>query len=237
MNSCMTKSLPLLSAAVGAVATTAVFLLASATQDPQQGPREQMVWTLDDNGNPSQRVTLRSTGNDEWQPVLWTSFYPNGKKSAEGVKVDGERVPDKWKNWDQEGKPVDRMAQVASLRKAITELMAKPEHTDENIEVQHLLIGFKGAPRMTATRSKDQAEELAADLFAQLQNGGDMDALVKAHTDDSYPGKYPMTTSSRRQMVAGFGNVGWRLAVGEIGVAPHDPKSSPFGWHIIKRIK
>lgn len=38
-------------------------------------------------------------------------------------------------------------------------------------------------------------------------------------------------------MVPGFGNVGWRLQPGEIGVAPYDAKKSPYGWHIIKRLK
>jgi hypothetical protein len=31
--------------------------------------------------------------------------------------------------------------------------------------------------------------------------------------------------------------VGFFLAVNEIGLAEHDPRSSPYGWHIIKRIK
>ena len=33
------------------------------------------------------------------------------------------------------------------------------------------------------------------------------------------------------------GNVGWRLKVGEIGTAGFDAKNSPYGWHIIKRLK
>jgi parvulin-like peptidyl-prolyl isomerase len=36
-------------------------------------------------------------------------------------------------------------------------------------------------------------------------------------------------------MVAAFGDVAWRLDVGEFGVAPFDPKDSPYGWHIIQR--
>jgi parvulin-like peptidyl-prolyl isomerase len=38
-------------------------------------------------------------------------------------------------------------------------------------------------------------------------------------------------------MVPAFGDVGFTLRVGEIGLAPHDPTTSPFGWHVIKRIE
>lgn len=46
-----------------------------------------------------------------------------------------------------------------------------------------------------------------------------------------------MTKAGRSGMVAGFGNVGFRLKVGEIGVAPWHEKDSPYGWHVIKRVK
>jgi hypothetical protein len=133
----------------------------------------------------------------------------------------------------------DPAAMVAAMNKAIEELEARTEHDASSVEVQHLLVSFKGAPRMPAsvTRSPEEAEALAADLWTRLQAGEDFLSLIEKHTDDSPPGIYPMTTSSRRQMVPGFGNVGWRLEVGEYGVAPKDPDASPFGWHIIKRLK
>ncbi|MGE0552335.1 MAG: peptidylprolyl isomerase [Gemmatimonadales bacterium] len=46
------------------------------------------------------------------------------------------------------------------------------------------------------------------------------------------PDYYP-----RQGMAPAFGDVGWRLQVGQIGVAPFDPDKSPFGWHIIKRVE
>ena len=39
----------------------------------------------------------------------------------------------------------------------------------------------------------------------------------------------------RGQMVPGFGNIGFALEVGEIGISNFDKIDSPFGWHIIKR--
>ena len=41
----------------------------------------------------------------------------------------------------------------------------------------------------------------------------------------------------RTRMVPAFGNVGWRLEDGEFGVAGHDPRTSPYGWHIIKLLE
>jgi hypothetical protein len=118
------------------------------------------------------------------------------------------------------------------------ELMAKPEQPVESIEIQHILIAFQGAPRMKGiTRSKDEAKALAQKVFAEALAGGDFDTLVKQHTNDSAPGIYPLNQTSRKGMVKSFGDVGWRLKVGEVGVAVWDEKASPFGWHIIKRLK
>ena len=41
----------------------------------------------------------------------------------------------------------------------------------------------------------------------------------------------------RSRMVGAFGDVGFPLEVGEIGLANYDPDTSKYGWHIIKRIK
>jgi hypothetical protein len=41
----------------------------------------------------------------------------------------------------------------------------------------------------------------------------------------------------RTGMVPAFGDVGFVLTLNEIGLAEHDPRTSPYGWHIIKRIK
>ena len=41
----------------------------------------------------------------------------------------------------------------------------------------------------------------------------------------------------RDNMVPAFGNVGFPLALGEIGVADYDPSTSPYGYHVIKRVE
>jgi foldase protein PrsA len=120
----------------------------------------------------------------------------------------------------------------------IKTLMAKSEQPDESIEIQHILIAFKGVPRVrNVTRTKDEANALAKQVYAEIVAGGDFGALVKQYTNDSFPGIYPLTKAGRKGMVQGFGDVGFRLKVGEVGVAPYDTTTSPFGWHIIKRLK
>lgn len=122
------------------------------------------------------------------------------------------------------------------------------------ITVQHCLIGFEGSvPGKPIVRSQSEAEKLAEELFAKALAGDDFSEIVATHTDDSPPGIYKMAnegfpgdmTSSvpsnhiyaRSGMVPAFGNTGFPLKVGEVGLAVYDPEVSPYGWHIIKRIK
>ena len=117
------------------------------------------------------------------------------------------------------------------------------------ITVQHCLIGFVGSvPGKEIHRSKEAAAELAAELLQKANSGEDFDAIVTAYTNDSPPGIYQMANTglpadsragvySRDKMVPAFGDVGFKLEVGEYGMSTHDQTASPFGWHIIKRLK
>ena len=119
----------------------------------------------------------------------------------------------------------------------------------EFVTVQHILIGFSGSvPGKPIQRTQEDAAKLAEEVFAMAKKGDDFDALVKKYTDDAFPGKYEMANFNvevpagaqifpRGRMVAAFGDVGFPLEVGEIGMATFDPQKSQFGWHIIKRVK
>ena len=126
----------------------------------------------------------------------------------------------------------------------------EPSH----VAVQHILIAFYGSlPGKFIRRTQSQAQELANDLLEQAKAGGDFDAMVERNTDDEPPGIYKLAnidqpddlsspdralwTVSRTKMVPAFGDVGFGLAVGEIGMSEFDQDSSPYGWHIIKRLK
>ena len=116
------------------------------------------------------------------------------------------------------------------------------------IHVQHVLIGYKGSvPGKPITRSKDQAKELADEVFKKAQGGDDFGELVREYTDDAFPGIYKMANfgvqpnesgmHKREGMVPAFGDVGFPLEVDGIGMAEYDPQKSRYGWHIVKRIK
>jgi parvulin-like peptidyl-prolyl isomerase len=118
----------------------------------------------------------------------------------------------------------------------------------DRIQVQHILVGYKGSvPGKNITRSAAEAKTLAYDLLEQARNGADFDDLVRRYTDDSPPGIYGMSNHgvrpagrdeyARDGMVPAFGNAGFPLQVGEIGIADYDPRNSPYGWHIVKRLK
>ena len=121
----------------------------------------------------------------------------------------------------------------------------EPSH----ITVQHCLIGFQGSVSgKSIKRSRAEAELLAHQILEKAQAGEDFYELVKQHTDDSPPGIYDMANDgfagdrgrqlfARREMVPAFGNTGFPLEVGEYGLAEHHPTDSPFGWHIVKRVK
>lgn len=133
---------------------------------------------------------------------------------------------------------------VADMRRAIETLQAKPEKDVDRVTVRHVLVSFDGAGT-GATRTKEAAEALAAEVYQRLKAGEDFATLKQQHSDDPGPPTYTMVSGqpqeagvyARSGMVPAFGDVGWRLDVDEIGVAPFDAKKSPYGWHVIQRVE
>lgn len=119
----------------------------------------------------------------------------------------------------------------------------------KRVTVQHILISFEGSiPKETVTRTQEEAEKLAFEIFERAEKGEDFDSLVKEYTDDQYPGVYRMSNFDmepdmdqgefpRSKMVKAFGDVSFKLLVNEIGLAKYDQEDCKYGWHIIKRIK
>lgn len=136
---------------------------------------------------------------------------------------------------------------VEEMESFIAEFEKREEKDVVRVKVQHLLVGVKGPRTPQFPYTEDGAKEAAAKIWQRIQDGEDFDALVKELTDDRYPGKYTMITEGetdhqntvflRTELVPAFGNVGYKLDVGEIGIAPYDQETSPFGYHIIKRIE
>ncbi len=117
----------------------------------------------------------------------------------------------------------------------------------EHIRLQHILIGFNGSiPGKTIERNLEDAQKLASEVLSKAKtNNSDFDALVREFTDDQAPGIYGLSNFGvtpqgdefpRERMVGAFGDVGFQLKVGEVGLATYDKSKSPYGFHIIKRL-
>jgi len=116
------------------------------------------------------------------------------------------------------------------------------------ITVKHVLIGFEGAQRSDQKRSKAEAQKLAYEILGRAKSGEDFDKLMKEFSNDPGGGTYTLVNNGvtadqaagefdRSGMVPAFGDVGFRIMLNEIALAEHDDKTSPFGWHVIKRVK
>jgi len=142
--------------------------------------------------------------------------------------------------------PTQTKTEEPSMAAAET-MPVKPDVEPQHVQVQHILIGFAGSvPGKPITRSKDEAKVLAYQVLERARKGENFDDLVRQYTDDSPPGIYGMSAvgiaplpgeHARDGMVPAFGNVGFAISPGNIGIADFDPAASPFGWHIIKRLK
>jgi parvulin-like peptidyl-prolyl isomerase len=139
--------------------------------------------------------------------------------------------------------PAEQTKPAASPQAAAAPSAAEPDH----IQVQHILIGFSGSvPGKNITRSLEEAKTLAYQILERAKKGENFDALVKEYTNDMPPGIYSMSNNGvapnpgdfpRNRMVPAFGNTGFPLKVGEIGIADYDKTNSPYGYHIVKRLK
>lgn len=130
---------------------------------------------------------------------------------------------------------------------ASSTMPVKPATPPDRVQVQHILVGFAGSvPGKNITRTQEEANKLAHDILERARKGEDFGALVREYTDDRPPGIYGMVASgltpnpgefSRDGMVPAFGNVGFNISPGNIDIAEYDKATSPYGWHIIKRIQ
>jgi foldase protein PrsA len=125
--------------------------------------------------------------------------------------------------------------------------MATAGKGPDRISVDHILIGVKSSAFPEGKRTAAEARKVAYDLLAKIQAGADWATAKREHSEDPPPGgPYAMANRGvkpagrneypRDGMVPAFGDVGFALEVGAIGMADHDPRTSPFGFHLIKRV-
>ena len=143
-----------------------------------------------------------------------------------------------------EAKPAPKVEAKPKMKPEADPAAPKPE--PEHITVAHVLISFVGTGT-EAKRSKAEAEKLAGEVLARAKKGEDFDKLMKDLSDDTGGGVYMMSNLGvrptnpdeypRNKMVPAFGDVGFKLDAGGIGMSNFDSRTSPYGWHIIKRLK
>lgn len=91
-------------------------------------------------------------------------------------------------------------------------------------------LNTRAAEREQELRKAIEAGELAVDAAEEQ-----MQAFVEELRDQAATAQRELP-HPRGAMVAAFGDVGFALQPGEYGVAGYDDESSPFGWHVIRRI-
>ena len=104
---------------------------------------------------------------------------------------------------------------------------------EEQVKAQHILIAYKGARSATATRSKEEANKLAAQVLATAQTNPDFNSLVQQYTDEPQGKKNNGNLSffSRADMAAPFSEAAFSLDKDKIHPSVVETN---FGFHIIK---
>ncbi len=100
------------------------------------------------------------------------------------------------------------------------------------VDASHILIGYKGATRSTATRTKEEAKAIADDLLKKVNaNPSSFAALAMENTEDpgskQNGGEYKNIT--RGQMMPEFNDFVFGNPVGKTGIV-----ETAFGYHVMK---
>lgn len=115
------------------------------------------------------------------------------------------------------------------------------------VEVQHVLIAFEGTGVAGVTRTKEEAERLAAHVFEQARAGRNFDELVRLYSDDRHGGGFfrianfgvpaAPDETERGRLVRAFSRAAFSLEPGALTLVPWEEGESPFGWHVIRRLR
>jgi parvulin-like peptidyl-prolyl isomerase len=114
-----------------------------------------------------------------------------------------------------------------------TPKVAPPPSRPQIFAGAHILIGYKGAMRSKAGRTKDEALKLATELATKAKKDtskfGD---LAKKHSEGpSGPRGGDLGAWPKGRMVPAFDQAIEKMKIGEVS----DPVESPFGYHVILR--
>jgi parvulin-like peptidyl-prolyl isomerase len=83
---------------------------------------------------------------------------------------------------------------------------------------------------------KQLEQRIEAGELAVEEAEREMESFIESLRADSDQAR-ALSGFPRAALIPAFGDVGFLLAPGEVGLATHDERSSPFGWHVIKRLE
>lgn len=153
----------------------------------------------DPNSASCQFFVCSDDGPSVWQlDGQYTSF---GQLTSGGATLEAianvETLPDGREN-SRPAKPVTIVrAEVVEGAAPSGETIERPAvqvdlgDEPERVVVQHVLIGFSGAPRVDAERSKEEAAALAQQVLEEARGGADFTELVRTRSDDTAPEDHP----------------------------------------------
>ncbi len=100
------------------------------------------------------------------------------------------------------------------------------------VRASHILLMYEGSARSSATRTKEEAETLIADIKTQIDGGTDFAALAGKYSDcPSGSQGGDLGPFGPGQMVKPFEDAAFNLEVGGVS----DVVETAFGYHIITR--
>jgi parvulin-like peptidyl-prolyl isomerase len=194
--------------------------LAKLTADPKQ--LDKLVADLSEDPG--------SKGGDPYEVKADTAFVPEFKNLALRLKVNEAGIVKTNYGYHV----IMRIPPPPPDPLESADILARTEVATAGVKVQHVLIGWKGAPgARNATRTKQEADELTKKVLELAKSGKAMPDLMKEYSED--PGSkdnariYDVAPDA--PMVEPFKNLSLRLKENEVGVV-----KSPFGFHIIKRV-
>ncbi len=171
-----------------------------------------------------------SKGGDPYEVKADTAFVPEFKNLALRLKVNEAGIVKTNYGYHV----IMRIPPPPPDPLESADILARTDVATGEVKVQHVLIGWKGAPgARTATRTKEEADALTKKVFDLAKSGKPMPELMKEFSED--PGSkdnariYDVAPDA--PMVEPFKNLSLRLKENEVGIV-----KSPFGFHVIKRV-
>ncbi|MBI3820602.1 MAG: hypothetical protein HY286_18070 [Planctomycetes bacterium] len=114
-----------------------------------------------------------------------------------------------------------------------------------HVTVTQIVISFKDVAGTKATRTKEEAEKLANELFTKAQGNSEPFAALRKQTDEAGTpifniclGKEKKSPNDklRSEVPAAVGDAAFQMQPNDVKLIPYDAAKAPGGFYIIKRM-